>query len=182
MADDEYEPDFDDDVVEPDDADTIEDQDDEPEVEKECESECEETDEDAEEFAEEDEEEVEILDPDEALGEEVISLCDTGDDVSEIHKIIKHREKMLASVEQEHRITKYELTAIIGFRAQQIAEGAPPYVSVKDGDDPIQIAIDEFDKGVIPLMIERPFPASKICRFKYETYRLGDLVNFMYYK
>ena len=29
-----------------------------------------------------------------------------------------------------NRLTKYELTAIIGYRAQQIAEGAPPYVKV----------------------------------------------------
>jgi DNA-directed RNA polymerase subunit K len=89
---------------------------------------------------------------------------------------------MLSSVEHHTRMTKYELTAIIGYRAQQLAEGAETYVPVSEGMDPIQIAINEFERGLIPLMIERPLPMGKICRFKYETYRLNELTNFMSYK
>jgi DNA-directed RNA polymerase subunit K len=78
------------------------------------------------------------------------------------------------------KISKYEVTAIIGFRAQQIAEGAEIYLkSVPENSDPIDIAIEEYNQNLIPLMIERPFPSKKIGGCHYETYKLADLVNVM---
>jgi DNA-directed RNA polymerase subunit K/omega len=105
-------------------------------------------------------------------------VLETDGDVADMKKIVDHRKKLIGiSSGVQNRLSKYELTAIIGFRAQQLAEGAPPYVKVRPGMDPISVAIDEFDHDLIPLVIERPIPANKIGRFKYETYRLDELLN-----
>jgi DNA-directed RNA polymerase subunit K len=118
--------------------------------------------------------------PDEELIKGLASILETESDVSDIQKIVDHRRK-LADMPSglPNRLSKYELAAIIGFRAQQLAEGAPPYVKVLAGMDPISIAIAEFDHNLIPLMIERPIPSNKIGRFKYETYKLDELLNVL---
>lgn len=116
--------------------------------------------------------------PDEELIKGLASVIDDESDVADIQKIVEHRRKLAdRPPDLPIRLTKYELTAIIGFRAQQLAEGAPPYVKVLPGMDPIGIAIEEFDCNLIPLVIERPIPANKIGRFKYETYKLDELLN-----
>mgnify|MGYP000047012977 CR=1 FL=1 len=63
------------------------------------------------------------------------------------------------------RYTKYEQARIIGARALQIAMGAPVLIETPEGmTDPIDIALLEFEKGVIPLTVIRekkqkiPFP------------------------
>ena len=53
-------------------------------------------------------------------------------------------------------LTKFEKARIIGARALQIAMGAPVILDVSpDMIDPIDIAIFEFDNGVIPITIRR---------------------------
>ncbi len=51
-------------------------------------------------------------------------------------------------------MTRFEKARLIGARALQIARGAPIYVetSLKD---PIEIAQQEFEKGLIPLEIKK---------------------------
>ena len=50
--------------------------------------------------------------------------------------------------------TRFEKARIIGARALQIARGAP--VSIKtDAKDPIKIAEQEFEQGVIPIDIKK---------------------------
>jgi DNA-directed RNA polymerase subunit K len=50
--------------------------------------------------------------------------------------------------------TKYEKSRIIGARALQIAMGAP--VLIETGEiDPINIAMEEFKKGVVPITVRR---------------------------
>ena len=50
--------------------------------------------------------------------------------------------------------TKYEESRIIGARALQIAMGAPVLIET-DEIDPINIAIEEFEKGVVPITVRR---------------------------
>lgn len=129
---------------------------------------------------EEGEEGDEEIDVDETDITDVTDIIDTESDVMDLKKVVDKRKKMAETpLNPPDRMTKYEVAALIGFRAQQIAEGAPPYVVVYPGMDPIAIAIDEFHKDLIPLMIERPFPSNKIGRFKYESYKLDELINVM---
>jgi DNA-directed RNA polymerase subunit K/omega len=96
-------------------------------------------------------------------------------DVEEVSHFVERRK----TSDVPKRLTKYELTAIIGYRAQQLAEGAPSYVVVKTGMDAIAIAIEEFTQGVMPLLIERPYPTNKMTQVKYEAYRLDELINLI---
>ncbi len=53
-------------------------------------------------------------------------------------------------------LTKFEKARIIGARALQISMGAPVIIDVpKDILDPVDIAILEFNNGVIPITIKR---------------------------
>ncbi|WP_337860587.1 DNA-directed RNA polymerase subunit K [Ferroplasma sp.] len=53
-------------------------------------------------------------------------------------------------------LTKFEKARIIGARALQIAMGAPVILDVSpDMIDPIDIALCEFNNGVIPITIRR---------------------------
>ncbi len=54
----------------------------------------------------------------------------------------------------KYKYTKYEKARIIGARALQIAAGAPVLVQT-DKIDPVEIAIEEFEKGVIPITVKR---------------------------
>lgn len=109
---------------------------------------------------------------------------ETDTDVIGLKKLVDRRQKLfdVTITKPPERLTKYELTAIIGFRAQSLAEGAPPYIQVHPDMDPIAIAIAEFDNNLIPLVIDRPFPSNKMGRFKYETYKLDELINTISYK
>ena len=52
--------------------------------------------------------------------------------------------------------TKYELARLIGARALQLSMGAPPLIKVSDEKRSfIEIAEDELEKGVIPLVVFR---------------------------
>jgi len=54
------------------------------------------------------------------------------------------------------KYTRFERARIIGARALQISLGAPILVDVsEDVMDPIEIAIKEYDKGVIPMTVKR---------------------------
>jgi len=61
----------------------------------------------------------------------------------------------LVCLEKERKkYTKYETARIIGARALQIAAGAPVLIET-DEIDSIEIAMLEFDKGVIPITVKR---------------------------
>lgn len=80
-----------------------------------------------------------------------------------------------------NRLTKFELPAILGYRATQIAQLAPPLVEVGGLTNPASIAEKELSEGKIPLTIERPLPSSKIGKFTYENRSLDDLINPNYH-
>ncbi len=50
--------------------------------------------------------------------------------------------------------TRFERARIIGARALQIAMGAPVLIET-DKTDPLEIAMEEFEKGVIPITVRR---------------------------
>ncbi|HUV61069.1 MAG TPA: DNA-directed RNA polymerase subunit K [Thermoplasmata archaeon] len=54
------------------------------------------------------------------------------------------------------KYTRFERARIIGSRALQISMGAPVLVDVpEDLIDPIEIAITEYNEGVIPMTVKR---------------------------
>jgi DNA-directed RNA polymerase subunit K len=63
--------------------------------------------------------------------------------------------------------TKYEKARIIGARALQISLGAPFMIKIgkKELEDmrynPVKIAMQEYDAGVVPMTIKRPMPDTR---------------------
>jgi DNA-directed RNA polymerase subunit K len=51
-------------------------------------------------------------------------------------------------------LTRYEKARIVGARALQISMGAPALIE-PNTSDPIDIALEELKKGVIPITIKR---------------------------
>lgn len=107
--------------------------------------------------------------------EEYISEPEEDDDLTDFQKMINIKHKR--ATKTSPLLTKYELAALIGFRAQQIAEGAAPYVDVAGMSDPSAIAAKELDEGLLPFTIERPLPSRKIGKFVYEMRTLNELIN-----
>lgn len=61
---------------------------------------------------------------------------------------------MVSLAEKRDKYTKYEKARIIGARALQIAAGAPVLIRTEE-IEPIEIAVEEFEKGVIPITVKR---------------------------
>jgi DNA-directed RNA polymerase subunit K/omega len=63
--------------------------------------------------------------------------------------------------------TKYEKARILGARALQIAMGAPFLIKLdkkgleKVNYNPVEIAKQEYVKGILPITIKRPLPNKK---------------------
>lgn len=55
---------------------------------------------------------------------------------------------------QHQRHNRYEKARIIGARALQIAYGAPVLIQT-DQSEPILIAAEEYDAGVLPFTVKR---------------------------
>jgi len=54
------------------------------------------------------------------------------------------------------RYTRFEKARIVGARALQIAMGAPVLIDVPEGITPLDAAMLEFEKGVVPITVIRP--------------------------
>ncbi len=55
------------------------------------------------------------------------------------------------------KYTRFEKARIIGARGLQISMGAPVLLKVPDDlIDPIDIAMMEFEKGMLPITVKRP--------------------------
>ena len=52
-------------------------------------------------------------------------------------------------------LNRFEKARLIGARALQLAMGAPPLIEVRDLTNAVGISFDEFEKGVIPLVVIR---------------------------
>ncbi|MFH1889544.1 MAG: DNA-directed RNA polymerase subunit K [Nanoarchaeota archaeon] len=77
----------------------------------------------------------------------------------------------LESAEMEG-FSKYEVARILGARALQIAMNAPLLIKINQEDlekvkfDALKIAEIEFESGVLPISVKRPFPKRKDERLK----------------
>jgi DNA-directed RNA polymerase I, II, and III subunit RPABC2 len=69
-------------------------------------------------------------------------------------------------------LTVYERTKVLGTRANQIADGARPFIVVPDHmTDPLEIAKLELEQRRLPFIIKRPMPDGT-----FEYWRLSDLM------
>jgi DNA-directed RNA polymerase I, II, and III subunit RPABC2 len=57
-----------------------------------------------------------------------------------------------------NRLTKYEKARILGNRATQLSEGAPPMVNIEGLTDHMEIAKKELMEGKLPFIIRRYYP------------------------
>ena len=53
------------------------------------------------------------------------------------------------------KYTRFEKARIIGARALQLSMGAPPLIKPRGNPQALELAIQEFEKGVIPITIVR---------------------------
>ena len=71
-------------------------------------------------------------------------------------------------------LTQYERTKILGMRANQLSQGARPYVDVPEYmTDVGEIARLELKERRLPFLIRRPMPDGS-----HEYWRLSDLIIF----
>lgn len=89
----------------------------------------------------------------EMIEDDTIDTIDTIDSVDSIDLVDLVDSKSVNIT--RNFITKYEFATIIGTRAQQLSENAPPYIHLNNLNDPIQIAIEEYNQGKLPLKIIR---------------------------
>ncbi|MBS3169239.1 DNA-directed RNA polymerase subunit K [Candidatus Woesearchaeota archaeon] len=70
--------------------------------------------------------------------------------------------KKSASVTPEFEYTKYEKARMIGSRALQLSMGAPFLIKLDAAElkkinyNSIEIALREYDQGVLPITVKRP--------------------------
>lgn len=67
---------------------------------------------------------------------------------------------------EEDFINKYEITRILGERANQLSSGAPTLIDYKSLRliSAIEIAKKELEKGIIPLLVERTLPDGRVLK------------------
>jgi len=79
---------------------------------------------------------------------------------------------------EKEKFSKYEVARILGARALQIAMNAPLLIKMSKEDlekvkyDALKIAEIEFESGVLPISVKRPFPKrkeEKLKRIKEKT-------------
>ena len=88
-------------------------------------------------------------------------------------EVIENYDKMKESNKTVvKKVTRFELPTIIGFRAVEIANGAPVFVDVpKYMTNTLQIAEYEFKKGKTPFIIKKRIGDG------FEYWKLEDLVS-----
>ena len=68
---------------------------------------------------------------------------------------------------EEEVFSKYERARILGARALQISMDAPILIKMEEEKlsalnfDPLRIAEDEFNSGILPISVKRPLPQKK---------------------
>lgn len=94
-------------------------------------------------------------------------------EVSALARVVRNADGVIADVMHKTMpfMTKYEKTRILGQRAKQLNQGAPPMISVdKKIIDGYLIAQLELQQKALPFIIRRPLPGGKS-----EYWRLADL-------
>lgn len=85
--------------------------------------------------------------------------------------VIKNYDILRKANITSNKMTKYERTKVLGIRAQMLASGATPLISVaKHIDDVIEIAKLELEAKKIPFIIKR-----KVAN-NYEYWKIDDMI------
>lgn len=64
----------------------------------------------------------------------------------------------------DKRVTKFELTRVLGARALQISLGAPVLTEIQNDMHALEIAKKEFFEGKVPMIVIRRYPNKDIER------------------
>lgn len=76
--------------------------------------------------------------------------------VEEYKTLVEEKKRILIG---PPKLTRFEKARIVGARALQIAMGAPVLIEIKeDVKSPIDIALEELRRGVLPITIRRTLP------------------------
>ncbi len=81
-----------------------------------------------------------------------------------IYKEIEHVPEEITSKDNEiitgpPTLTRFEKARIMGARALQLSLGAPPFISIpKDTSTSLEIAMEELNERLIPIVIRRVLP------------------------
>lgn len=91
--------------------------------------------------------------------------------------VLNKSDETADAIDKDHTtypyLNKYEMTRIIGFRANQLSQGAQPFINVPDHvSDVREIARLELAANRLPFILKRPLPDGT-----YEYWRLQDLLQ-----
>ena len=107
-------------------------------------------------------------DEEETMMSHILTSNDSFVDTKDVLDSLKEKKKGFPY------LTKYEKTKIIGLRAQQLANGSPPFVKIPQYiTDTCQIANLELQQRKLPFMIKRGLPNGK-----NEYWKLSDMIYF----
>ena len=66
------------------------------------------------------------------------------------------------------RLTRFERVRLLSARSLQLAMGAPPLVKAHHSDSVYDVAVAEFVKKVLPLVVVRRFPNGRVERVEID--------------
>ena len=95
---------------------------------------------------------------------EIDQVCEVIRKREIIYKEIEHEPEEIISKNNEiitgpPILTRFEKARIMGARALQLSLGAPPFISVpKDTSTSLEIAMEELNERLIPIVIRRVLP------------------------
>ena len=95
---------------------------------------------------------------------EIDQVCEVMRKREIIYKEIEHEPEEITSKDNEiitgpPMLTRFEKARIMGARALQLSLGAPPFISVpKDTSTSLEIAMEELNERLIPIVIRRVLP------------------------
>ena len=95
---------------------------------------------------------------------EIDQMCESIRNREIIYKETEHVPEEITSDHNEiitgpPTLTRFEKARIMGARALQLSLGAPPFISIsKDTSTSLEIAMDELNERLIPIVIRRVLP------------------------
>ena len=95
---------------------------------------------------------------------EIDQVCEVMRKREIIYKETEHEPEEITSKNNEvvigpPTLTRFEKARIMGARALQLSLGAPPFISIsKDTSTSLEIALEELNKKLIPIIIRRVLP------------------------
>ena len=95
---------------------------------------------------------------------EIDQVCEVMRKREIIYKETEHEPEEITSKDNEiitgpPTLTRFEKARIMGARALQLSLGAPPFISVpKDTSTSLEIAMEELNERLIPIVIRRVLP------------------------